>query len=41
MLISDENRQSRIAVCLEAAPAFQLAHGEAIGIVRNQVLVIR
>jgi len=40
MLIDGENRTSRIAVCLAAAPAFLLSPGEAVGIARKQTEVI-
>jgi serine/threonine-protein kinase HipA len=40
MLIIDEKRESRIAVCLEAAPAFQLTRAEAVAIAKNQIRTV-
>lgn len=41
MLIAGEQRQSRIATCLEAAPSFLLSAREAIDVARRQVMVVR
>jgi serine/threonine-protein kinase HipA len=41
MLVVGDKRWSQIAVCLEAAPAFQLPAAEAISIVAKQITVIR
>jgi serine/threonine-protein kinase HipA len=40
MLISDQNRASQIASCIDAAPHFHLDRNQAIGIVTDQVRVI-
>jgi serine/threonine-protein kinase HipA len=40
MLITGQTRASRIAICLDAAPAFQLSTAEATSIVSHQVKVI-
>jgi len=41
MLISEDNRMSQIAACLEAAPQFQLGVKDATEIVAHQVVTIR
>lgn len=41
MLITGQNRASRMAVCLDAASAFQLSTAEATSIVAHQIKVIR
>jgi serine/threonine-protein kinase HipA len=41
MLIAGNNRMSQIAVCLEAAPAFQITRDEAMTIARQQKAVIQ
>lgn len=41
MLIAGEQRSSRIATCLDAAPAFQLSQAQATTIAMHQVKVIR
>jgi len=41
MLIVGDKRQSRIAICLEASPAFQLSTRQAAAIVEHQVTVVR
>lgn len=41
MLIAGENRQSRLAVCIAAAPQFQLDEAEAITIIERQIDVIQ
>jgi serine/threonine-protein kinase HipA len=40
MLIAGDDRSSRIATCIEAAPHFLLTEGEAIQIVEKQILCI-
>ena len=37
MLISGENRMSRVSACLDTAPHFLLSHQEAIAIVKDQL----
>lgn len=37
MLITGEQRQSRLAVCIDAAPQFQLTAAEAIAIIERQI----
>lgn len=41
MLIAGERNDSRLALCLEAAPAFQLGEAEARAVVRRQIETIR
>lgn len=41
MLITGDERLSRIAVCLKAAPAFRLRADEALSIVKHQIHTIR
>jgi serine/threonine-protein kinase HipA len=41
MHITGDNRQSRIAVCLEAAPNFLLAARDAEAIAARQIVTIR
>ncbi len=41
MLIAGENRQSRLAVCIAAAPQFQLDEAEAITIIERQIDVVQ
>jgi serine/threonine-protein kinase HipA len=41
MLITGDERLSRIAVCLKAAPAFLLGAGDALGLARHQIETIR
>lgn len=41
MLISDDDRRSRLATCLTAAPAFLLTEAEAIELIENQIASIR
>jgi serine/threonine-protein kinase HipA len=41
MVIVGDKRFSQIAVCLEAAPAFQLSQAEAVSVAVHQVTVIR
>ncbi len=40
MLITGENRQSRLAVCISAAAQFQLDEREAVSIIERQIAVI-
>lgn len=40
MLITGDDRSSRIATCIEAAPHFLLSEGEAIQIVEKQIICI-
>jgi len=40
MLITGDNRMSRIMSCVEGAAAFQLGAAEALGIARGQIEVI-
>ena len=40
MLVAGDGRTSRIATCLQAAPAFQLSRADALAMVTHQVTVI-
>lgn len=41
MLIDGDRRASRIALCLDAAPNFQLSREEAIALARHQIVTIK
>jgi serine/threonine-protein kinase HipA len=41
MLIAGDERASRIAVCLKAAPSFLIANDEAIALIKHQIGVIQ
>ncbi|CAN7360323.1 HipA domain-containing protein [Bosea sp. LjRoot9] len=41
MLITGDNRQSRLAVCIAAAAQFQLDEAEAIALAERQIVIVR